>query len=131
MRLNLRHELVRALTALRQHHEGLHDRAPPLVRDGDRRRLLDRVMLETGRLDLERPDPVAGGDDHVVRPALVPDVAVLVEARRVLGMEPLAAEGLARGLLVAPVAERIVRVRPGPKADLALLAPRQGVALFS
>ena len=79
-------------------------------------------MLEAHRLDLERPDPVAGRDDHVVRPALVPDVAVLVARRGVAGVEPLTAEcrlGVGRPV---PVAERIVRVGAGPEADLATLA---------
>src|SRR5881227_939750 len=39
-------------------------------------------MLQTRRLDLERPNPVPGGDDHIVSPALVPEVAVLVLAAR-------------------------------------------------
>ena len=46
------------------------------------------------RLDLERADPVTGGDDHVVGAALVPEVAVLVLDGGVLRVEPLAAEHL-------------------------------------
>src|SRR4029077_13570851 len=56
----------------------------------------------------------------------VPDVAVLVHARGVLGVEPLAVERLTRSLLVVPVAERVVRVRPRPEADLAALAGGDG-----
>jgi hypothetical protein len=52
----------------------------------------------------------------------VPDVAVLVLARGVLGVEPLAAEHLVGCLRPVPVAERIVRVRAGAQADLAALA---------
>ncbi len=81
-------------------------------------------MLEARRLDLERADPVPGRDDHVVGAALVPDVPVLVHAGGVLRVEPLAAEGLARRLLVVPVPERVVRVRPRAEADLAALARR-------
>ena len=111
--------------ALGEHDERLDDVALDLVGRGDRRRLAHRRVLEARRLDLERPDPVAGGDDHVVGAARVPDVAVLVLGRGVLGVEPLAAERLLRGLLVAPVAERIVRVRARAQADLAALALRR------
>ena len=76
-------------------------------------------------LDLERADPVAGRDDHVVGAALVPDVAVLVERGGVLGVEPVAAERLLGVLRVVPVADRIVRVRARAQADLAALALRQ------
>ena len=124
VRLDLLDQLVGALVALGEHDERLDHAAAALVGRGDRRRLLDRRVLEAGRLDLERPDPVAGRDDHVVGAALVPDVAVLVEARRVLGVEPVAAERLPRRLLVVPVAERIVRVRARAQADLAPLALR-------
>ena len=101
-----------------------------LVGGGDGGRLGDGVVLEAGRLDLEGADPVAGGDDHVVGAARVPDVAVLVLGRGVLGVEPLAAEGLLAGLLVAPVAERVVRVGAGAQADLAALAPLDGVLVL-
>src|SRR5258705_439055 len=87
-------------------------------------------MLDARRLDLERPDPVAGGDDHVVGAAGVPDVAVVVHDGRVLRVEPVAAEGLACGLLVAPVAERVMRVRAGPQADLTALAARDLVLVL-
>src|SRR3954471_3438434 len=79
-------------------------------------------MLDAGRLDLERADPVTGRDDHVIGPAGVPEVAVLVALGRVLGVEPVAAEGLPRRLGVVPVAERIVRVAARPQADLPPLA---------
>src|SRR5436190_15029956 len=81
-------------------------------------------MLDTGRLDLERPDAVAGRDDHVVAAAGVPHVAVLVHESGVLAVEPLAVERLTRLLFVAPVAERVVRVRARAQADLAALATR-------
>src|SRR5450432_1312551 len=79
-------------------------------------------MLETSRLDLERPDAVAGRDDHVVGSPDVPDVAVLVLDGGVLRVEPLAAEGLGTCLVVAPVAEWIMRVRACSEADLAPFA---------
>src|SRR5947209_9276573 len=84
-------------------------------------------MLQTGRLDLERTDPVPGRDDHVVGPALVPVIAVLVGPGGVLGVEPVAAERLL-GVLgrPVPVAEWVMGVRPRTKADLAALAGRDG-----
>src|SRR5580693_7114891 len=82
-------------------------------------------MLETRRLDLERADPISGGDDHVVGTPLVPEVAVLVGASRVLRVEPIAAERLLGVLLgPVPIPERVVRVRPRLQADLAALAAR-------
>src|SRR3981189_2678196 len=96
--------------------------AATLGRWGARRSLGDRGMLEADRLDLERADPVAGGDDHVIGPSLVPDVAVLVHARRILGVKPVAAERLDRRLGQAPVADRVMRVGSRAQADLAALA---------
>src|SRR3954462_2824060 len=117
-------DLVGRLVALGEDDERLDDVAAHLVGRGDRRRLLDRRMLEARRLHLERADPVAGGDDHVVGPPRVPDVAVLLLHRGVLRVEPVAAEDLLGVLRAVPVAERAVRVRPRPQADLAALALR-------
>src|SRR4051794_18551750 len=128
--LDLVDELVRALLALGEHDEGLDDVPTALVGRGDRGRLRHAGVLEQDRLDLERADPVARRDDDVVGPALVPDVAVLVDARGVLGVEPLAAEGLPRGLLVVPVAEGVVRVRARAQADLAPLPLGQGLLVL-
>ena len=83
-------------------------------------------MLEAGALHLEGADAVPGGDDHVVGPSDVPVVTVLILYGRVLGVEPLAAERLDACVLVAPVAERIVRVRARAQADLASLPLRDG-----
>src|SRR5947209_5099474 len=80
-------------------------------------------MLDTDRLDLERADSVTGGNDHVVGAPRIPDVAVLVHHRRILCVEPLAAERLACRLLVPPITERVVRVRPRTQTDLAALSP--------
>src|SRR3954464_9531540 len=107
--------------ALAEHDEGLDDRPAPLVGRSHGRRLAHGRMLDARRLDLEGADPVPGRDDHVVRAPRVPVVAVLVALRRVLRVEPLAAEGLCGRLLVAPVSERVVRVGAGPEADLAAL----------
>ena len=46
-----------------------------------RRRLGHRRVGDQRRLDLEGPDPVAGGDDHVVGAALEVEVAVVVGVR--------------------------------------------------
>ena len=79
-------------------------------------------MLEARGLDLERADPVAGRDDHIVRTAHVPVVPVLVLHGGVLRVEPLPAEGLRTGRVISPVAERIVGVGSGAEADLAAFA---------
>ena len=116
--------------ALGEHDERLDHVALDLVGRGDRGRLAHRRVLDAGRLDLERADPVAGGDDHVVGAPGVPDVAVLVHGRRVLGVEPVAAEGLLGGLGQVPVAERVVRVGARAQADLAALALRDRVLVL-
>src|SRR5256885_12191241 len=79
-------------------------------------------MPDAGRLDLERAEPVAGRDYHVVGAAGVPEIAVGVAFGGVVGVEPLALEVLVRGLGVVPVAERIVGVGASSEADLAALA---------
>src|SRR3954467_2781884 len=87
-------------------------------------------MLDARGLDLERADAVAGRDDDVVGAAGVPDVALVVHDRRVLRVATVHAEGLARRLLVVPVAERVVRVRARAQADLAALAARDLVLVL-
>ena len=72
----------RGRVAVAQHDDRAHDRAALLVGRGDHRGLgHGRVGDERG-LDLERADPVAGGDDHVVGAALEVQVAVLVACTR-------------------------------------------------
>src|SRR4029453_12119982 len=104
--LELAGQLVAGRRAGDQADEGLDDVAALGVGAGHHGRLGHRRVLEQGALDLERPDPVAGRDDHVVGPARVPDVAVLVLAGGVLGVEPVAAEDLPGVLGPVPVAER-------------------------
>src|SRR5436190_6204351 len=87
-------------------------------------------MLETGRLHLERPDPVAGRDDDVVGSTFVPDIAVLVLASGVLRVEPLSAEDLDALLWPLPVPERVVRIRARAEADLPALAGRDRILVF-
>ncbi len=80
--LQLARELGRGGVAVAQHDDRAHDRAALLVGRGDGGGLgHGRVGDERG-LDLERPDPVAGRDDHVVVAALEAQPAVVVFARR-------------------------------------------------
>ena len=62
--------------AVAQDDDRAHDRAALVVGRGDDRGLGDRLVRDERRLDLERPDPVAGGDDDVVGAALEEEVAV-------------------------------------------------------
>ena len=71
--------------AVAQHDDRPHDRAALLVGRGDRCGLGHGRVGHERRLDLERADPVAGGDDHVVRAALEPEVAVGVLPDTVAG----------------------------------------------
>ena len=71
--------------AVAQHDDRAHDRAALVVGRGDDRRLGHRRVLDERRLDLERADPVAGGDDHVVGAALEVQEAVLVLGDAVAG----------------------------------------------
>ena len=66
--------------AVAQDDDGAHDRAALVVGRGDDRGLGHGGVLDERRLDLERADPVAGGDDHVVGAALEEQEAVVVLA---------------------------------------------------
>src|SRR5205085_6585834 len=100
--LDLGRELVGGRVTTSGDDERLDDIAAELVGRRDRGRFLDARMLEADGLDLERADAVARRDDHVVGAALVPDVAVLVLSRRVLRVEPVAAEVGRRVVLAVP-----------------------------
>ena len=63
-----------------------HDGAALLVGRGDDRRLGHRLVRDERRLDLERADPVAGRDDHVVGAPDEVQVAVLVPLDAVAGV---------------------------------------------
>src|ERR671933_1169882 len=114
--------VVAGLVALGEHDERLDHVAALLVGRGHGGGLAHRRVLQAGRLDLEGTDAIAGGDDHVVGAPGVPDVAVLVLHRGVLGVEPLAAEVRLGVLRAVPVAERVVRVGARAQADLPALA---------
>ena len=82
MVLQLARERGGGVEPVAEHHDGAHDAAALRVRGGDDGDLRDGRWRGERRLDLERPDPVAGGDDHVVAAALEEEEAVLVDARR-------------------------------------------------
>ena len=79
-------ERRRRRVAVAQHDDGAHDRAALVVGRGDHGGLGDRLVGDQRGLDLERADPVAGGDDHVVGAALEVQVAVLVARDAVAGV---------------------------------------------
>ena len=85
-----RGELGEGVVAVAQHDDGPHDRAALLVGRRDGRGLGHRRVGDERGLDLERADPVAGGDDHVVAAALEVEPAVLVCADAVAGPPRLA-----------------------------------------
>src|SRR5579859_7170178 len=82
--------------------EGL-DAREPVDADPHHRALGDRRVLDERRLDLHRRDPQAADLDHVVRAALVPVVAALVDAIAVAAEEPLAEDRPFRLLVLRPV----------------------------
>ena len=109
---------VGRLVAVAQHDHRAHDGAALRVGRRDHRRLGHRRVLDQRRLDLERPDPVAGGDDHVVGAALEVQVAVVVLRDAVAGAPGRGAVGAARpgsrGRKSGPCAGR----RPARRRDL-------------
>ena len=78
-------------------------------------------MAREDVLDLERVDVLAARDDHVVEPAVDPEVAVVVEVAGVAGVVPAVADRLRVGVGAVPVAgERLVAREVD--ADLAVSA---------
>src|SRR6187551_2939179 len=86
--LQLAGQLV-AWLAIARYDDRPHHRAALRVRRGDGGGLGDRRVGEQGGLDLDRSDPVAGGDDDVVAASLEPEVAVVLLANHVAGRPPL------------------------------------------
>ena len=72
--------------AVAQHDDRADDRAALVVGRGHDRGLGDGRVRDERRLDLERADPVARGDDHVVGAALEVEAAVLVACDAVAGV---------------------------------------------
>src|ERR1039458_3001003 len=92
--LDVLRQSVTRLIRRAPYHGRLDHVAAPFVRYGNSRRLGDGRVLQTRRFHLERADPITGRDDHVIGATLVPVVAVLVGAGRVLGVKPLTTEHL-------------------------------------
>ena len=78
MLLQLTDQVGGRIEAVPEHDERLDDLAALGVGRADDRALGHRRMLEQRALDLERPDPVRRREDHVVRAADEPEVALLV-----------------------------------------------------
>ena len=83
--LELGGQRLARLVAVAQHHHRAHHLAALLVGRAHGGGLGHRGVGHQRGLHLERPDPVPGGDDHVVAAALEPEVAVLVLAHAVAG----------------------------------------------
>ncbi len=97
------------MTGAAQDDEGKAGLAPTLVRNADDGCLGDCVVLVENVLDLGRVDVLAAGDDHVLRPADDPVVALLVACCDVAGQEPAVREGGGGCLVVLPVTGEDVR----------------------
>ena len=93
--------------------------AEAVVRRADHRHLANAGVAREDVLDLDRMDVLAAGDDHVVEPAVDPEVAVGVEVAGVARVVPAVANRLRVGVGTVPVAaERLVAREVG--ADLAV-----------
>ena len=90
--LQLRHQRVAGRMAGRQHDVGLDQRAALGVGLGHHGGVGHGRVLDQAVLDLARPDAVAGGLEHVVGAALVPEVAVGIARGQVAGAAPVAGE---------------------------------------
>ncbi len=126
MRLQLRREGRRRHGARLQHDDRVHDVPALGVGPGDRGRLHHGGVRAERGLDLDRPDAVAGGDDHVVRTALEPELPVVVAIGAVARAPPAVLER--RGLLPArcvEVAEEERRDARGAHQQLAALVQAQ------
>ena len=99
--------------------------AETVVGRADHRHLAHAGVAREHVLDLERMDVLAAGDDHVVQPAVDPEVAVRVEVPGVARVVPAVADRLRVGVGPVPVAgERLVAREVG--ADLAVSARASG-----
>src|SRR5215217_6581998 len=112
--LQLAHQFLRRRVVLAQHDDRAHDAAALLVGRCHHGRLGDRGVIREHGLDLERADPVAGRDDHVVRPTLEVQEAVVVGVDAVAGVPRTA------GRLVAEVAKEERRVGRRLQHELAV-----------
>src|SRR5216684_639498 len=103
------------------------DLGEAVERDADDSALRDSRVLEQRRLDLDRRDPQSADLDHVVRAALVPVVALVVDAVAVAREKPFA-EDRPLGLLVLRPIEREGAV--AFDVEVARLALRHRVSFF-
>src|SRR6476469_6712903 len=94
--------------------------APLVVGDADDRRFADLRVLVEHLLDLARVDVVAAADDQVLLAVDDVEVALLVDAGHVAGVEPTAAHRLLGGVGALPVALHDVVAADHDLTDLAL-----------
>ena len=73
---------------LLRHHDSATTLAQPLVGIGHNGNLADGGMLVEKRLDLHDRNILAAANDHVLRPAGDPDVALIIDLGEVAGVEP-------------------------------------------
>src|SRR5216684_2887909 len=90
--------------ARRQHHVRQWFGKSVLVLFADHARLEHRRMLDQRVFDFDRTDPDAANLEHVVAAAGVPQKAVLVFGVLVASTDPLAFDGVARLVVLVPVA---------------------------
>ena len=108
------------LVPLAEHDERLDELAAIRVGHADDGALGDRRMLEERALDLERADAVGRGEDHVVRSADEPEVALLVADGTIARHVPAVAERRVRVVGRLPVAGE-ERRRTTDQREIALL----------
>src|SRR4051812_20104043 len=106
----LRAARARLLHLGREHDVSLDQRAALRIGLGHHGGIGHGRMLDQAVLDFARADAVARGLEHVVGPALVPEIAFRVPRGQVAGSAPVAGELAPRGLGVVPVAEEEDRV---------------------
>ena len=117
--------------SLGEHDGGLDHLAADLVRRGGDAAFQHVGQLHDDGFDLEGPDAVAGGLDHVVGAADIPEVAVLIPPGHVAGVVHAVVPHRVGGLLVAVVAgeQAAGDLLVGADADLAGLAGLDLVAV--
>src|SRR5262249_49580333 len=112
-----------------QHDPGLDLLGADRIRNADHRRHRDRGMLHQRVLDLRGADAIAGGRDHIVLAADIPEIAVLILHAEIAGQEEIADIFLPRRLRIAPVFDHRGRTW-SPHADDAARAARLLLALL-
>ena len=110
-----------------EHDDGDGALAPALVGNADDGGVLHLRQLVDDALHLRGGDVLAAGDDHVLLAVGEIEEAVLVHVADVAAAQPIAEEGGARLLGVAPVAARDLGTA---QADLAAFAGRERAAVL-